>query len=206
MIAYLIIGATYAFAAAVQPGPLQAYLVSEALGNGWRRTLPAALSPVMSDGPIILLVLFVLTHLPGAFEGVLQCAGGAFILYLAGGAFKTWRDYEGRRATETASARSTLFSATFVNLLNPNPYLSWSLVMGPLLLTGWRETPAYGLALLVGFYATMVLTLAGFVVLFARAGNLGPRVARALVGVSAAALTCLGCYQLWSGMRALLVP
>ena len=68
MIAYLILGATYAFAAAVQPGPLQTYLIAQTLRNGWRRTLPAALSPVMSDGPVILLVLLVLTRLPGTLE------------------------------------------------------------------------------------------------------------------------------------------
>ena len=204
MIAYLILGATYAFAAAVQPGPLQTYLIAQTLRNGWRRTLPAALSPVMSDGPVILLVLFVLTRLPGTLEAVLRLAGGVFILYLARGALRTWRDYEGRTAAEAGSVRSSLLSATFVNLLNPNPYLSWSLVMGPLLLTGWRETPAHGVALVIGFYTTLVLTLAGFILLFARARDLGPRVGRALTGVSAVALACLGCYQLWSGARALL--
>ena len=39
---YLILGMTYAFAAAVQPGPLQTYLISQTLSHGWRRTLPAA--------------------------------------------------------------------------------------------------------------------------------------------------------------------
>ena len=204
MLAYLIVGVTYAFTAAVQPGPLQTYLVSQAVSHGWRRTLPAAFSPLLSDGPVILLALFVLTQLPPTLEGALRVAGGAFILYLAAGAFRTWRDYE-HRAAAGASAGSTLLSATFVNLLNPNPYLSWSLVMGPMLLAGWRENPTHGLALLVGFYATIVLTQAGLIVLFARAGRLGPRVARTLVGASAAALACLGCYQIWSGTRALLL-
>jgi threonine/homoserine/homoserine lactone efflux protein len=91
-----------------------------------------------------------------------------------------------------------------VNLLNPNPYLAWSLVMGPLLLAGWREAPAHGVAFLIGFYVTLVLTLAGFIVLFGQARDLGPRVGRGLVGLSAVALAGLGCYQIWSGTRALL--
>ena len=57
MIAYLILGMTYAFAAAVEPGPLQTYLISQTLSHGWRRTLPAAFSPLISDGPVIALVL-----------------------------------------------------------------------------------------------------------------------------------------------------
>ena len=66
MAAYLIFGAAYAFAAAVQPGPFLVYLISQALSAGWRRTLPMALAPLLSDGPVIILVLFVLSHLPAA--------------------------------------------------------------------------------------------------------------------------------------------
>jgi threonine/homoserine/homoserine lactone efflux protein len=204
MIGYLLLGATYAFAAAVQPGPFQTYLISQTLTNGWRHTLPAALAPVISDGPVILLVLVVLTRVPAAFQGVLRCVGGVFVLYLAAGAFRSWRDYEDGPAIEPRSVRSGVWSATFVNLLNPNPYLAWSLVMGPLLVAAWRETPARGVAFLIGFYATLVLTSGGFIVLFGRARDLGPRVGRGLVGVSAVALAGLGCYQCWSGTRVLL--
>jgi hypothetical protein len=51
----------------------------------------------------------------------------------------------------------------------------------------------------------LILTLASIIVLFASAGNLGPRVGRTLVGASVIALACFGCYQLWSGLRALLL-
>jgi hypothetical protein len=83
-------------------------------------------------------------------------------------------------------------------VLNPNVYISWSLVLGPLLLKAWRESPANGGALLAGFYGTMVLALAGTIVLFAAARNLGPRVTRVLIGLSSVALACFGCYLLWS--------
>jgi threonine/homoserine/homoserine lactone efflux protein len=197
--AYLVLGATYAFAAAVQPGPYQAYLVSEALTRGWRRTLPAALAPVLSDVPIILSVLFVLSVLAPAVTLALRCAGGVFLLYLAWRAYRTWRRYQPTADGDAGAARRSVLSAAAINLLNPNPWLGWSLVMGPLLLKGWRESPTHGLALLVAFYGTMVVASAGIIVLFAGARQLGPRVARGLVGVSAVALACFGCWQLWSG-------
>lgn len=50
MITYLVLGMTYAFAASVQPGPLQAYLVSHALRHGWRRALPARSRPWSATG------------------------------------------------------------------------------------------------------------------------------------------------------------
>jgi threonine/homoserine/homoserine lactone efflux protein len=62
MLIYLIQGVTFGFAAVVQPGPFQTYLMSQALNHGWRRTLPAALAPLISDGPIILLTLLVLSQ------------------------------------------------------------------------------------------------------------------------------------------------
>jgi threonine/homoserine/homoserine lactone efflux protein len=190
MLPYLILGITYAFAAAVQPGPLQTYLISQTLTHGWRRTLPAALSPLVSDGPVILLVLLVLTRVPAWMAQVLRLAGGVFVLYLAWGAAKAWRAYD---AQHMAPAPSSLLRAALVNVLNPNPYISWSLVLGPLLLKGWRETPSHGVALLAGFYGTMVLALAATIALFAAARNLGPRVTRLLIGLSSVALACFGC-------------
>ena len=199
---YLILGMTYAFAAAVQPGPFQTYLISQTLTNGWRRTIPAAFAPLLSDGPIIALVLLVLIRMPGWLVQVLQCAGGVFLLYLAVGAFKTWGDFDTHKTIQIDSTRQTVLKAAMVNLLNPAPYIGWSLIMGPLLLKGWRETPANGIALLVGFYTTMILVTLGVMLVFAAARNLGPRLSRTLVGLSVIALTCFGSYQLWLGTGA----
>jgi threonine/homoserine/homoserine lactone efflux protein len=202
MVRYLLFGITYAFAAAVQPGPFQSYLISQALSKGWRRTLPAAFAPLLSDGPIIVLVLLLLVNMPGGLIQILQIAGGVFLLYLAAGAFRAWRAYDVTKVAPTQASQQTVLEAALVNLLNPAPYLGWSLVMGPLLLAGWRETPANGIALLLGFYGTMVISSAGIIMLFAAARNLGPQVSRALLGVSALALACFGVYELWLGTRA----
>jgi len=201
---FLILGVTYAFAAAVQPGPYQTYLVSQALSHGLRRTLPAAAAPLLSDVPIILLVVFVLSRLPFALELGLRCAGGAFLLYLAWRAFRAWRTYQPAAEGGTGQGRRSLLSAAAVNLLNPTPWLGGSLVMGPLLLRSWRAAPSDGVALLLAFYATMVAASVGIIALFAGARTLGPRVARSLVGASAAALACFGCWQAWSGVNGLL--
>jgi threonine/homoserine/homoserine lactone efflux protein len=200
---YLILGMTYAFAAAVQPGPLQTYLISQTLSHGWRRTLPAAFCPLISDGPVILLALLVLSRVPAWLAQGLRLAGGVFVLYLAWGAVKAWRRYDAKDMARAPSKRQSVLRAALVNVLNPNPYISWSLVLGPLLLKGWRESPAYGVALLAGFYGTMVLSLAGTIALFAAARNLGPRVNRVLIGLASVALACFGCYLLWSGIGGL---
>lgn len=204
MIEYLIFGTTFAFAAAVQPGQLQAYLISQAIANGWRRTVPAALAPIFSDVPIVCLVLVVLTRVPPSFVNVLRLAGGLFLLYLAWGAVRTCMNYEQAATTPARPAHETVLKAIVVNLLNPNPYLGWTLVMGPLLLKAWRDAPLNGIVLVAAFYLTIVVVTAAIVILFAFASKAGPRVARALVGASAAGLAGFGLYQLWSGARAFL--
>lgn len=200
MWAFLLQGFGYGLAAAAQPGPLQAYLISRALRDGWKRTLPAALAPLISDGPILVLVLGVLSQVPPSFRRFLQIAGGLFLLYLARGAFLAWRGSSDTGARTESTQAAGLWSAVLINLLNPGPYLFWSIVTGPILLDGWRRAPAIGLGFLVSFYVAIVLCMGAIVVGFGTARHLGPRVNRALLGVSAAALLAFGAYQLWRGV------
>ena len=199
MFVYLIQGITFGFAAAVPPGPFQTYLMSRALHHGWQRALPAAFAPLVSDGPIILLALLVLNSIPLWWERVLQTAGGFFLLYLAFGTFKTWREFGSKPSIPADSGRMNLLKAALVNVLNPNPYLGWMLVMGPLLMKGWREAPVYGIALVTGFYGTIVLGGVAIVMVFSTARELGPRLNRALLGISTIGLALLALYQLWQG-------
>jgi threonine/homoserine/homoserine lactone efflux protein len=204
MTGYLILGISYAFAAAVQPGPFQAYLISRTLADGLKRSFPAAFAPLISDGPIIALVLLVLSRMPGWLVQALQIAGGFFLMYLAIGAYRSWRSYDPEKTILTGSGRQTVFKAALINLLNPAPYLAWSLVMGPLLLKGWQEAPANGLALLAGFYLMLISGTIGIMALFAAARQFGPRLTRALIGLSVLVLGGFGLYELWSGLGGLL--
>jgi threonine/homoserine/homoserine lactone efflux protein len=203
MINYFIFGISYSFACVVQPGPFQAFLFSQSLTNGWRKTIPLVFAPLISDLPIIILVLLVLTHIPHEVLQILQCFGGVFLLYLAFNAYKTWSTFN-QSEKQDVSNQKNVFKAVIVNLFNPSPYLGWSLVMGPLLIKGWSENPANGIVLLIGFYSSMIIYSTIMVVLFAAAGNLGPRINRISIGISVIALVIFGFYQLWSGITVFL--
>ncbi len=196
---YLIQGIGYGLAAASQPGPFQTYLISQTLTRGWKRALPAALAPLVSDGPIILLSVLVLSQLPEWLQRILYVAGGFFILYLAYGSFKTWHDFDESLSQLAPSRQQSFFKAVLVNTLNPGPYIFWMLVTGPILLAGWRESPVNGLGFLAGFYFTLVGGLAAIVIIFGTAAKLGPKFNRALLGISSIALLGFGLYQLWLG-------
>lgn len=197
---YLIQGIGYGFAAAAQPGPFQTYLISQTLTRGWKRTLAAAFAPLVSDGPIIALCLLLLSQVPAWLQRALYFAGGIFVLYLAYGAFRSWRDFHEQDATMESRASQDVFKAALVNALSPGPYIYWTLVTGPILLRGWREAPLHGIGFLGGFYVTIALSLMAIVLVFGTASRLGPRVNRALLGISALALSGFGVYQLWLGI------
>lgn len=197
MTSYVIFGITYAFAAAIQPGPFQAYIISQTLSRGWKRTLPAAFSPLLSDVPIIILVLLLLSKVHDGFFNFLHFGGGIFLLYLSICSFRAWWTFNTSNVPDGQSSQRTLFNAAIVNILNPNPYIGWSLVMGPLFIEGWREAPLNGISLLLAFYATMVVSTVGIIILFAFARHLGPRINRISLGLSAVALACFGIYQIW---------
>lgn len=201
MLSYLIFGITYAFAAAVQPGPLLTYIISQTLKKGWRSTLPAAFAPVISDIPILIVILFLLSTMPNSFIFILRIGGGLFLLYLGFRAFKSWQEFDADQTILNESGQQTLFNAVFVNLLNPAPYLGWSLILGPIFIEGWKLAPINGIAMIIGFYVTMILTLAGIIFLFGFARKMGPMVSKILLGLSSIVLFAFGIYQLWLGIN-----
>jgi threonine/homoserine/homoserine lactone efflux protein len=203
MLVYLISGAIYGFAAGVQPGPLSAYLISQSLKNGWQRTIPAALSPLISDGPIAMLALLALSRVPAELVLALRLLGGAFVLYLAADAWRAWRSFPAEGAVSNPSPGHSMIKAALVNLLNPSPYLGWTLVLGPMVLKGWGEAAANGIAVVAGFYATLIASLTAIILVFHTARNLGLSVNRVLIAASAMALAGFGLYQLWAGVSAL---
>lgn len=198
---YILQGIVYGFSAAVQPGSFQTYLISQALSKGWKRTLPAALAPLVSDVPIIAICVLVLSQVPLWLQRFLYIAGGLFILYLAFNAYRTWKNFDSNLPKEDdAQIKQSVLRAALINALGPGPYIFWTLITGPILLAGWRETPIYGIGFLAGFYVISILGYAALILMFSTAQNLGPRFNRILLGISAIALICFGLYQLWLGI------
>jgi threonine/homoserine/homoserine lactone efflux protein len=115
------------------------------------------LAPALSDAPIAALALLILTQVASAVLAWLQLAGGLMLLYLA---WHAYRQLGQSNELQPAKARQqTLAQAILVNLLNPNPYLGWTLVLGPLVQRAWLSAPAWGVATVVAFYGTFALAL-----------------------------------------------
>ena len=194
MLRYLLIGTGYALSAGLQPGPLQAFFLARVTKDGWRRTLPAAFAPLISDGPIALIALTLLSYLPDAFRDLLQLAGGIVLLFFAWSSLRSWKNYREVKTEEIQSGPKTILQATLVNLLNPNSYLGWSLVLGPAVLAAWNEGPRFAVLLILSFYITMISVSMVLIILMGKTLTLRSEARRSLILVSALLLAGLGIY------------
>jgi threonine/homoserine/homoserine lactone efflux protein len=195
MIEYVLLGMSFAFSAAIQPGPLQTFLISRVASVGWKKTLPASFSPLISDIPIALLVLLVIGQLSLMAQQYLRLAGGMLLLYLAWLTIRQVRDSSAITSDDHHSAPKSLLQAVVINVLNPNPYIGWTLVLGPATIRAWHHSPGNAVALVAAFYGTMVITLGATIILIGSASFLNARSQRMLLGISGLCLAGLGSYQ-----------
>ena len=147
------VGAAFGLAAGLSPGPLLAFVIAQTVRHGTREGLKVAAAPLITDAPIVLLSLLVLSRVGSdAILGVVALAGGGFVAFLA---------VEDLRATRLevspaiAPARSWRQGAT-VNALSPHPWVFWITVGAPILLVASVGGVAGPAAFLAGFYVCLV--------------------------------------------------
>jgi threonine/homoserine/homoserine lactone efflux protein len=200
LLTYILSGITLGFSAVASPGPFQAYIISQTLKNGWRQTLLASLAPLISDGPIIGLVLLVLTQMPPGLLRALQVGGGLLLIYFAWRASNAYRSFSEEAFLNQAPKSQNLWEAALVNAMSPGPWIFWSLIAGPILLEGWRTAYSLGVLFLLSFYSMLVGGIAALILLIGSARRLGAQVNRSLLGISALLLLFFGLYQLQQGL------
>ena len=128
----------------------------------------------------------------------------ALLLYFAWSAFRNWKTDQTSNPEISTSTPATVLQAALVNLLNPNPYLGWSLVMGPAVLLAWGENPFFAISLLGVFYLVMISTSMVLILLMGTTGLLNQSGRRTLLLISALLLAGLGIYYLGTGGWALI--
>ena len=115
-----------------------------------------ALAPLVSDLPIIILVLLGLARVArhGMVPGVLSLAGGAMVIWMGLGELRS----AGAEAVvaEGGTDAHPFRRGVLVNILSPYPYLFWLGVGGPMLFKAWGQNPAAALAFLGSFYLLLV--------------------------------------------------
>lgn len=191
--------------AAVLPGPMQAFIISQILKIGWRRALKLAFIPLFSDGPIMLTLFLILSQLPAWFLSALRIIGGFYILYLAWDAYRNAKAINELNPSTPSPTndKNGFFKGVAMNFLNPNVYIFWSTIGVPNILAGWQQSPLHGLAFLIGMYFTMIPAVMIWIFAFGRLGLLKARVRQAFAMLIAALLVLISLNMIIDGFSAL---
>ena len=196
MLGYFLEGLALGFGSGVAPGPMFALVLSAALRGGFRNGAVVAMAPLITDIPIVMLCLTVVSQLSDDVVRGLTLAGAAVLTWYAYEAARdaltsSLSDVRGR-AEHAPSARRSLRQGVTANFLNPSPWLFWIGVGGPLVTSAWEAAPANAVAFVVPFYVLLV----GSKVVLAWAvgagrGRLSDRGYRAVLGAAAVMLLVL---------------
>jgi len=154
MLTALVSGILLGLSAGLAPGPMLALVLAQTLRHGPREGCKVALTPLVTDPPIILATLLLATRLAELrpLLGSISIAGAIFVLYLA---WESLRPVLRDPSVPLERPRSWI-KGIVTNLLNPHPWIFW-LTVGAAMLAGSmaRGWPAVA-AFLGGFYVLLV--------------------------------------------------
>jgi threonine/homoserine/homoserine lactone efflux protein len=166
MMTALASGALLGLFCGLAPGPLLALVLAQTLRHGPREGCKIALTPLITDAPVIALALALAARLAQLrpLLGIVSIAGGAFLLYLA------WDGFRPARVTGEAPADRprSWFKGIVTNLLNPHPWLFWLTVGAATLAKAMAQSRLVAAAFLCGFYLLLVGSKVLLVLLAAR--------------------------------------
>lgn len=145
----VLLGLTLGFGAGIAPGPMLALVIRSALRGGFAAGARMAMTPLVTDVPVILAAVLLAGGLPEAALGVLGIAGGLFVIHLGLEALR--EDPVPHAAPGDVAA--DLRTGVVTNLLSPHPWLFWLTVGAPILADGGLGEDAVFLAV---FYALLV--------------------------------------------------
>ena len=150
----MTIGLILGLSAGCSPGPLLTLVIAETLRHGAGAGMKMAISPLFTDLPIILAVLFLLDQLSGLDNilGWISILGGTIIVYMGYENIRTrpvFVDY-----AQTASV--PLFKGILVNVFSPHPYLFWLTVGAPLIHKAMSRSVWAFVVFICCFYMTLV--------------------------------------------------
>ena len=170
MITALVSGVLLGFSAGLSPGPMLALVLAQTLRHGSREGCKIALTPLVTDAPIILVALALAAKLAELrpLLGIVSIAGAVFVLYLA------WESVRPVRQAAEASAERprSWFKGIVTNLLNPHPWLFWLTVGAAILAKAMAQSWLVAVAFLFGFYLLLVGSKVMVALLAGRSRNL----------------------------------
>ncbi|WP_457551568.1 LysE family translocator [Desulfobacula sp.] len=154
MIHYLSMGVILGLSAGLAPGPLLTLVISETIRHDIRAGIRVALAPLVTDLPIIILTVFILSRLSN-FHGILgaiSLVGGGLILVMGIQGLKV----KGVELDIQKARSRSLIKGILVNILSPHPYLFWLSVGSPIMIQAKNHHIFAAAAFVINFYIFLI--------------------------------------------------
>ena len=154
LIKFLALGSFLGLAAGTSPGPLLAVTISETLQYGKWEGIKVALSPLITDLPIVLSVLYVLSHLKSYdfIIGIIAFFGASYLIYSGIELLKIKKD----SVELNVEKEDALKKVVIVNFGNPHPYVFWFSIGGPIIYKSLNTHVSATVLFILGFYIFLV--------------------------------------------------
>jgi threonine/homoserine/homoserine lactone efflux protein len=154
MIHFLTIGAVLGLSAGFAPGPLLTLVISETLQHDIKSGAKVALAPIITDLPIIILTLFILSKLSNfhSILGGISLIGGLLILFMGYQSIRT----KGVEVNFKEIKMQSLTKGVLANALSPHPYLFWFSVGAPIMTKAISQNINVAVAFIISFYVCLV--------------------------------------------------
>ena len=190
--------------AALSPGPFQSLIIAQALMGSWRRVLPIVFAPLIGDIPIALVLVFLLKQVPEIFLRYVRFAGAILLIYLAWGILKEIRS-SNQLPSESKEpplrARRGLIMGLAMLFMSPGPYLYWSLILGPLLLSALAISLWHAFAFLLSFYIFSIGGLILIAYMIDRLGKINQQFQSWLQRASLALMLLIAIFLIIDGLK-----
>ena len=178
-----IAGTTLGIVEGIKPGPLLTMVIRETLSGGLRAGLWTAAAPIFTDGPLVIFSLF-------AAAWIATNPSALLVITLAGAIFLAQMGYEcfglepPNMDEDAPPPTGSFLRGIITNLLNPNVYVFWFLIGGPLMASAADEEILAPIAYAITFLVTIMLTKATIAYAIHRAsGNISATVYRRLLAI-----------------------
>lgn len=136
------------------PGPLLTLVISETLQHDYKSGAKVALAPIITDLPIIILTLFILSKLSNFHNilGGISLIGGLFILFMGYQSIRT----KGVETNFNEIQIRSFAKGVLANALSPHPYLFWFSVGAPIMTKAISQNINAAMAFIISFYVFLV--------------------------------------------------
>jgi len=183
---------------AAPPGPVNALIASRAVTRSWRSGFLVGCGAMTADAGFLALSVLAHSAVVGA-RGVLPYVallGAAVMAYFAWGAARAWDRVPGPAAPDVRAHAASYATGLTVNATSPYPILWW-------LTAGLALVDRLGPAVLVGFFAGILLWISAFPWALRKAQARFARTYRVALGFSIVSLVAFAAWLVWTAIDGL---